>query len=229
MHYPVMEKAATFRTIMNEPYRDHPSEDSLERFLFNQSDEEELEIVETHFLACETCVTRLEALELNIAATKLALRTQQAEQTERLAQFDPSQAISGWKHWFSWLTVPRLSFAGAAIAACAVALTFVSVPSKVNLVAERGNETTTVSEWKPLHLHLQARELPAGPVTVEMFRNDGKQIWQGAATVTNEEIDVDVPRLMAAGDFLLQVYSPTAGNPVGDLVREYKLQSKPGL
>ena len=224
-----MEKAATFRTIMNEPYRDHPSEDSLERFLFNQSDEEELETVETHFLACEACVTRLEALELNIAATKLALRSQQAEQTERLAQFDSSQTISGWKHWFRWLTVPRLSFAGAAIAACAVALTFVSVPSKVNLVAERGNEKGRPEGRPNASVHLQARELPAGPVTVEMFRNDGKQIWQGAATVTNQQIDVDVPRLMASGDFLVQVYSPAAGNPVGDLVREYKLQSKPRL
>lgn len=224
-----MEKAATFRTIMNEPYRDHPSEDSLERFLFNQSDEEELETVETHFLACEACVTRLEALELNIAATKLALRNQQAEQPVRVAQSVSSQSVSSWKNWFSWLTVPRLSFAGAAMAACAIALTFISVPSEVNLVAERGNETTTVSRWKPLHLHLQARELPAGPVTVEMFRNDGKQIWQGAATVTNQQIDVDVPRLMASGDFLVQVYSPAAGNPVGDLVREYKLQSKPRL
>jgi hypothetical protein len=110
-----------------------------------------------------------------------------------------------------------------------MALAFVSVPSDVNLVAERGNETTVVSEWKPLHLHLQARELPAGPVTVEVLSSDGKQIWQGDAAVANQAIDVKIPRLLASGDFLVQVYSPSAGNPVGDLVREYKLQSKPLL
>jgi len=218
-----MEKAAKFRTIMNEPYRDHPSEDALERFLLNQSDVEELEIVETHFLACESCVTRLETLEMNIAATKLALKNQQAEQVTRLAQSAPKR--SG----FSWLTLPRLSFAGAALAACAIGFTFVSVPHEINLVAERGNQTTVVSEWVPLHLRLQARELPAGPVTVELVNNAGKQIWQGAAVVKNEEIEVKAPRLMASGDFLVQVYSPSAGDPVGDLVREYKLQAKPGL
>jgi hypothetical protein len=215
-----MEKAVTFRTIMNEPYRDHPSEDALERFLFNQSEEEELEIVETHFLACETCVTRLEALELNIAATKLALKKQLAEQAAKLAQPVPRR-----NNWFGWLTVPQISFAGAAMAACALAVSFVSIPREVNLIAEQGNETKIVSEWVPLELHLQARDMKAGPVTVEIVTVAGRQIWRHEAKVINDEIAVRGPRLTASGNYAVRVYTPLAGDPLGELVREYSIKA----
>ena len=42
-------------------YLDHPNEEALERFLRNEVQESELETIETHILACESCVTRLEA------------------------------------------------------------------------------------------------------------------------------------------------------------------------
>jgi anti-sigma factor RsiW len=219
-----MEKAVLFRTIMNEPYPDHPSEDALERFLLNQSDEEEFEAVETHYLACEACVTRLEALELDLAARKMAIRTYLAEQAVQ-----PPVTAAKQQSWFSWLTAPRLSFAGAALAACALAVTFVSVPRDVSLVAARGNETQIVSQWLPLHLHLQARDLKAGPVTVKVLDNAGKQTWQGEALVKNEEIEVRTPRMRATGDFLVQVYSRSAADSTADLVREYKLQARPGF
>ena len=47
--------------------------------------------------------------------------------------------------------------------------------------------------------------------------------------VKNEEIDVNAPRLMSSGDFLVRVFSPAASDELGDLVREYKLQAGPGL
>jgi hypothetical protein len=213
-----MEKAVVFRTIMNEPYREHPTEDALQRFLFNQSEEEELEIVESHFLACDACVTRLEALELEIASLKRAAREQMAEEAARKAQ---PAARRG--HFFGWCTWPQISLAGAALAACALAVTFVSIPRDVNLVAERGNETQTVSEWLPLHLHLQAREMKPGPVTVEVVDLAGNKIWRGAAAVRNEEIEVSAPRLKAAGYFAVQVYS------ADDLVGEYTLKARPGF
>jgi len=213
-----MEKAVVFRTIMNEPYREHPTEDALERFLFNQSEEEELEIVESHFLACDACVTRLEALELEIAAMKRATAAQLAEEAARQAQPAAKQ-----RKFFSWFTLPQISFAGAALAACALAVTFVSVPRDVNLVAERGDETQTVSEWLPLNLHLQAREMKPGPVTVAVVDLAGNKIWQGAASVRNEEIAVKAPRLKAVGYFAVQVYSAQ------ELVGEYTLKARPGF
>ena len=60
---------------MNEPYREHPSEEALERFLLNMSPEEEVEGFETHILACGYCIEQLETLETQIAATRLALQT----------------------------------------------------------------------------------------------------------------------------------------------------------
>ena len=70
-----MEIAEAFRTQMNDCYRDHPDEEALERFILHKCSEEELEIVETHVLACESCVAQLETLELDITATKMALES----------------------------------------------------------------------------------------------------------------------------------------------------------
>lgn len=209
---------------MNEPYRDHPSEDALERFLLKQSDEEEIEAIETHYFACEACVTRLEALELDLAAKKLAIQTYLAEQAVKL-----SQPVTKQKNWFGWFTPKGLSFAAAAMAAGCLAVAFVSVPRDVSLVAARGNETKVVSEWLPLRLHLQARDLKAGPVNVKFVDKTGNQVWQGPAMVTNEEIEVNTPRIKAAGDFLVQVYSLSADTTPADLMREYKIQVKPGF
>ena len=153
-----MERAVKFRTIMNGPYRDHPSEDALERFLLNQSEEEELDIVESHILACESCVTRLETLELNIEATKMALKDQLAEQAAKDAQ-----PVSDRPRWLSWLTLPRMSFAGVALAACALTITFASVPREATLMAYRGTETAIVSEWVPLNLQLNAKRSSQWP------------------------------------------------------------------
>jgi hypothetical protein len=217
-----MEKAVKFRTIMNGPYRDHPTEDALERFLLNQAEEDELDIVETHILACEVCITRLETLELNIAATKSALQSLQAEQEIKLAQ-----PITGRAAWFSWLTLPRLSFAGTGLAACALAVTFVSVPREVTLTANRGVETTVVSEWLPLDLHLNARELPSGTVNVEVVDAQGDKEWQGEATVENDQIHVKISRLTAAGQYYVRVYSQSANDAASELLREYSLHAKP--
>jgi hypothetical protein len=216
-----MEKPTAFRTIMNAPDRDHPDEDALERFLLNQSEEQELEIIETHILACEACVTRLETLELNIAATKLAIKTMQAEQAAKLAK----AAHGGF--WKNWVTVPRLAGAGAAMAACALTLTVASLPNEVTLTAYRGSETVAVKEWRPLKMHLNARDLPPGPVGIEVVNNQGDRIWQGQSIVKEENIDVNVPRLTKAGNYYLRVYSVASKDAAAELEREFALQAKP--
>jgi hypothetical protein len=93
------------------------------------------------------------------------------------------------------------------------------------LVAERGNETTAVREWLPLDLHLQAADISTGPVTVEIVNHAGKQIWQHEAKVVNGEINVRAPRLTASGNYLVRVYTPSAGDSVGDLVHEYSMKT----
>ena len=59
---------------MNDKNREHPDEDSLERFLLNTWSEDELETLEAHILVCGDCIELLETLENQIGATRLALK-----------------------------------------------------------------------------------------------------------------------------------------------------------
>src|ERR1700733_8147362 len=125
---------------MNEPYREHPSEEALERFLLNMSSGEEIEGVETHVLACGHCVEHLESLEAQIAATRLALQKMEAQQKS-------NGFVESSIRWKNWFTIPRLSFAATGVAAAAGAL-FLSIPRDVSITAYRGTETTIVSEGR---------------------------------------------------------------------------------
>src|SRR3954452_7292149 len=149
-----MEIAEAFRTHMNDSYRDHPGEEALERFLLHQCSENELELVETHVLACESCVEQLETLELDLAATKIAL--QHLEAAPPRTQM--AKAAGAWKSWF---TIPRLSLAGG-VAAVACGAILLSGPPDIALTGYRGTETAIVAEWRPLHMHLNAADLTEG-------------------------------------------------------------------
>ena len=82
--------------VYDKTYFDHPNEEALERFLLQRSDENELEVLETHILACEVCITRLETLELQITNLKAALVTAE----EQRIQKELHSARSSWKSWF---------------------------------------------------------------------------------------------------------------------------------
>jgi hypothetical protein len=208
-----MEMAEVFRTHMNDSYRDHPGEEALERFLLHQCSEDELEVVETHVLACESCVSQLEALELDIAATQIALRN--LEVTPPRKQM--AKAAGTWRNWF---TIPRLSLAGG-FAALACGAILLSVPREVALTAYRGAETAIVSEWRPLHMHLNAADLSAGPVQVELVDRMGSPLWTGASAVRHDTVDVNLPRIKQSGTHFLRLYTPR-----GELLREYAFQVK---
>ena len=87
---------------MIKPNLEHPNEEALERFLLHRSGDEEIEVLETHILACESCITRLETLELQINDLTVALR---AAEQERIAK----QASPAKEPWKSWFTLPTLS------------------------------------------------------------------------------------------------------------------------
>ncbi len=208
---------------MQESYLKHPTEEALERFLLQHANEEELEVVETHILACESCVTRLEDLELHIAATKLALQQVRSEQLAK-------QAAKQKANWKSWATVPRLSWAGGlAVLALGVAV----VPqmthphsADVALSAYRGLENSTVPGGQPLHVSLNANDLPSGPVNVELVDNHGQKVWQGAASVANDKVEVSVPQIGKTGTHFLRLYALKRGNAESQLLREFVFQVK---
>lgn len=209
---------------MQDIYLDHPNDEALERFLLHHATEEELEVVETHILACESCVTRLEDLEFLIATTKLAL---QEVRSEQLAKQAAKAQQTSWKSWF---TVPRLSWAGGlAVFALGVAL----VPqlthpqaADVALSAYRGLDVSTVPEGRPLHVSLNANDLGNGPVTVELVNGQGLRLWQGTTDIQNNKVDISIPQIRQIGTHFIRLYSPKAGNGEGDLLREFAFQVK---
>lgn len=208
---------------MNSSYLDHPSEEALERFLLHHAQEDELDRVETHVLACNTCVARLEELEVQMAAVKLALRElSQASEAEKRAQRSRN----------SWFTFRTMSWASALAAiALTVALTprFFShaVPAAdVNLSANRGTEIATIPLGKPLHLHLSAPDVTNGPVEVIMVDANGAELWKGVAKAENERVDVNVPKLDQAGTHFLRLYSVHPDRSEGELLREFPFQAQ---
>ncbi|MGI8960471.1 MAG: hypothetical protein ACR2IV_12045 [Bryobacteraceae bacterium] len=203
----------------------HPTEDELERFILNRSTDEELEGLETHILACESCVTRLEELECEISATKLALRQMQRE---RLAKAPLPQA-SSWKTWFA---VPRLPLAGA-VAAAAVALIVVPAflprqapVAEVSLSAYRGEETSVVPVGHRLDIHLNTGDLVEGPVQVAIVDIGGIEVWKGSAAIHQEQAEVVVPPIKERGAHLLRLYAPAQASTSSDLLREFAFEVK---
>ncbi|MBV8864552.1 MAG: hypothetical protein JO210_04035 [Acidobacteriaceae bacterium] len=230
---------------MTKPYLDHPNEEALERFLLQRSEESELEVLETHILACETCITRLETLELQIANLKAALATAE----EQAIQKELNRERFSWKSWF---TVSSLSWAGAACAALAVGLAVVPLYTQHNLklsnansgeIAEgdlsacrgagldtnlatcRGAETTTLPEGRPLDLRLDTTDIPQGPVDVQVVNGAGADVWQGQTTVTDEHARVRLPEISQPGTYFLRFYAPSA-SAEHELLREFRFEVK---
>lgn len=207
---------------MNQ-YLEHPAEEALERFLLHQSSDEELDVVETHILACESCVTRLENLEVEIAATKLALQEMKNEEAAR----DFARQPGFFQKWFS---TRALSFAaGCAALVLGIAiipqLRHAAPAADVTLVAERGIETTVLPKDRPLHVTLDANDLNVSQVKVELADANGNPVWHGNAPVEDGHVVVNVPRIKVAGEHFIRLYSPAA-NGQADLLHEYAFNIK---
>jgi len=203
---------------MNEPYREHPKEEALERFLLNMSSEEELETVETHILACESCVDQLETLETQIAATRLALRQLESKPASKTS-------VDLFDRWKTWFTIPKLSLATAGVAMAAGAI-LLSIPRDVSITAYRGSETAIVSEGRPLHMHLNAAGLAPGPIAVELADYNGSIAWRGASSIRNDTVDVHLPRITKSGPHFLRLYSVPRDGTEPSLLREFAFEAK---
>ena len=218
-----MRKAESSSVIDMQQYVEHPTEETLERFLLHQMQEEELESMETHILACDSCVARLEELEVQIAATKIAL----AElHNQTVAENYAKQSSSRW----SWFKSHSWSLAGATAAlalAIAVVPRFTTVaPFETEVSAFRGSETITIPAGRPLLLHLNAKDLPAEPVSVEVVNAEGNQVWKGNNAISHERVDTKLPEISAKGNYLLRLYASDKNGAPGDLLREFSLDVK---
>jgi len=219
----------------------HPTEDALERFLLQRAEEHELETLETHILACDACIARLEALELQISDLKAALAI---SEEERLVK--ETQPAAPRKNWFS---LPNLSWAGAAFAAVALMLTLGPslmrspgnpgktagelatidfsrcASSDVNLSACRGIDNALLPVGRPLALRLATTDIPAGLVNVQVVNGSGSAVWQGQTQVANERAEVRLPQINQPGAYFLRFYAPSAGAE-HELLREFRFAVK---
>lgn len=203
---------------MNESYREHPSEEALERFLLNMSPEEEIEELETHVLACGQCVDKLEMLETQIAATRMALQSLEDQQTS-------PRSVEKKTPWQSWFTFQRLSFAVTGTLAAAGML-FFTIPRDVSVTAYRGTETAIVAEGRPLHMHLNAAGLDAGPIEIELADSKGSIDWRGTSVVRLDTIDVTTPRILQSGPHYVRIYSAPQIGTESTLLREFALDAR---
>ncbi|MBV9761737.1 MAG: hypothetical protein JO340_14345 [Acidobacteriaceae bacterium] len=210
---------------MQNSYLTHPAEEALERFLLHQCPEDELSVVETHVLACDSCISRLEALETQIAATRIAL-----EELER----ERKVAVAARQHrsWENWLSIPNLSWAGAAAAVVAAGLIVTpqlvrhqqTPAAEVNLSAYRGLENGVAPEGRPLHVHFNSADLPQGPISVQLVNDTGAELWKGSAAVRQDKLEITAPKIAQPGHYFFRLY---AGNvQQGELLREFAFQVK---
>lgn len=196
----------------------HPSEDLLEKFAQRQCDDEEIELVETHILGCETCVTKLEELEDFIEAFQSGY-----EEFRRSSRSRPVRRLS-----FQW----AVGIAAAAV--LGVGLSLVPLPghsdrraslpaAPVQLSAERGNDTVAAPAARPLQVRLTPTDLPQGKLTVEVVNAVGSSVWSGSTQVAREEAIVNLPP-MTAGSYFLRLYA--GSKEQSDLLREFAFQIK---
>lgn len=203
----------------------HPTEDELERFLLHQSEEEELDRLESHILACDSCVSRLEDLEMQIAATRIAIRDIQREQAEKAA----ARQRSTWK---VWLTGPRLGLASG-VAVMAIGLSV--APSliqhrdpvaEVSLSANRGAEGSVLPANHRLQVHLNARDLAEGSVVAKLVDSRGDELWQGSGAVRKGRVDLSLPSIHEQGSYFVRLYAANNANSESELLREFAVQVK---
>lgn len=203
---------------MQQPELQHPTEETLENFLLHRMQDEELETTETHILGCDSCVARLEVMEIQLEATKIALADFHKETVEK------NYATAKTSRW-AWLKVPTLSLAGAGATlalALAIGPRFTTSTVERNVNAVMGSEVTAIPAGHPLLLHLNAKDLPEEKVSVEVVSADGNEVWKGNSTIHNAIADAKLPKFNEKGNYLIRLYETGSNaSSEGNLLREY--------
>lgn len=195
----------------------HPAVEVLELFVLNQCSTEEQENIETHILACELCVSRFKTLKAQVANIRLAY---DEVRRERSIWSAPKQH----RVWTRWFTVPNLAAAAIVVATWAIIPQLSRHPAsdaEVDVVADR-EEPIAAPKNRDLHVTLDAIDLRPGLVRVQIVDAAGSQIWAGNATVQDEKVKVNFPKLRKTGVFFIRVYDVRPSNGA-ELMREFAL------
>ncbi len=191
---------------MREIYMLHPTEDELERFAMKRSEESELDEVEGHLLGCQNCLDRVLELESFVQAFRTAIPVLREEQS-----FAEAKVRRGtWLGWFS-VAIPKWSWAPA-LAALVVAVVLLPVLRRpqstfdATLSAARGVEIgPLLPPATSIRLHLDAMDLPAAAVQVELVDGEGHPVWSGSSSAQAGRVTVETPRLKT-GTYFARLY-----------------------
>jgi hypothetical protein len=196
---------------MDTWYLDHPSEETLARFLAQQAQETELQRVETHILFCSRCLSRLEHLDMMISVTKLAFQPPDES---------ASQTRQPWVSSFlSFHFLFRASAIGSFVLAFALLAWHVVLstqPVITVLSANRGSELPRVPGNRNLSLILNVPDVSNGPVYLAIFDDLGKFVWQEPAVVLDEHVKVTIPKLERIGLYFVRLYPADLTRSTGD-------------
>ena len=73
---------------------------------------------------------------------------------------------------------------------------------------------------------MNAKDLPAEPVSVEVVNAEGTQVWKGQDAISHEKVDAKLPKISAKGNYLLRLYASGNNGAPGDLLREFSFDVK---
>ena len=193
---------------------DHPTEDALERYMLQRVPEHEIEGIETHVLSCDSCLDKLEALDIYVNAVKLALRPSMAQQAD-----GPDHTRATQRRW---LAFPGLSWVAAAalIAVCVSLPNIMRQNPEVTLSAYRGSDVPVIPQHRTTPLVLDALDLPDRTVLVQVVDVFGTQLWIGRTAVHNRQARVLLPGLGKDGSLFLRLYASSLGHDSPTLLRE---------
>jgi hypothetical protein len=204
---------------------DHPTDETFERLLLHNTDETELGTLEAHILACDSCLIRVQDLQSQVTATKLALAKIKRKQMARTAAKTRLTRLND-------LTRPVLLV--AALSAVFAARLFFIPPhlpenadiTEVNLSAYRDPEGAVLPQGRPLYVTLDAVDLPHTPVFVQVVNPVGSEIWKGDAAVVDDKAEIFMPPFTRRGAYLLRLYARASRGEKGEILREYVLHVK---
>jgi len=201
-----------------------PSDETIEKFLIGKLDAADTERFEQHFLACPTCVERLEAQESFLIHFK-------AVAPEFEVRRSPSPVRqSFWSRAFGFIWGrPALVFGATLALALAVFVpTRRSAPEvAVDLVLRRGlpaDDAATVPAGNRLNLTLDVSELPLEQsYAVEFISADGSTLASGRVNPQDGKLHWKTGLTGRSGLYWVRVYRNENSKP-GELLREFALR-----